>query len=191
MEDNGEDEDKKLTLLDLSDDPIYLILSQLQLSDLKSVNGTGKFLRNIIKENQLFINNFTEFERFIDKIYLEGWTLLEIKDKYKDKYFDLEINDNILTINNSGNNEKDYKLKDNYYMYIKNRQILIISNEELKLFSSEKMYTSSSIYYSVFDGVLKIRNYDHIGKIFIEDEYIFIVYKDKKLNIYDLYEKKS
>ena len=191
MEDNGEDEDKKLTLLDLSDDPIYLILSQLQLSDLKSVNGTGKFLRNIIKENQLFINNFTEFERFIDKIYLEGWTLLEIKDKYEDKYFDLEINDNILTINNSGNNEKDYKLKDNYYMYIKNRQILIISNEELKLFSSEKMYTSSSIYYSVFDGVLKIRNYDHIGKIFIEDEYIFIVYKDKKLNIYDLYEKKS
>lgn len=191
MEDNGEDGDKKLTLFDLDYDSISLILTQLQLNDLKSVNGTGKFLRNIIKENQLFINNFTEFERFIDKIYLEGWTLLEIKDKYKDKYFDLEINDNILTINNSGNNEKDYKLKDNYYMYIKNRQILIISNEELKLFSSEKMYTSSSIYYSVFDGVLKIRNYDHIGKIFIEDEYIFIVYKDKKLNIYDLYEKKS
>lgn len=177
MEDNGEDEDKKLTLLDLSDDPIYLILSQLQLSDLKSATLTNATFRNIIQENPLFRKKFIKFREVIEKIDLRGWTPLQFKDTYKDEYFKLKISGNEL-IDLDSYYGKCIILEKDYYMYINRGRILIISPKRITiLISNGDRFLSDFIYIDMYSKIKKILiGYNEMMLIYLDNTAVIKTY---------------
>lgn len=118
-QDQSQSQVQKLNLFDLDDDSIASILFKLGLTDLKSTTLTNKKIRNIVKENQIFQKNFTQLDRFVEKIDLRGWIKLQFEDVYKDRYFNLKISGNELICNDSSSYYFDHKiiLPENYGIY--------------------------------------------------------------------------
>jgi hypothetical protein len=158
----------------LPDEVINLILSEISYNDLKSVNRSSQAMRGIIRENNLIENKLIEFQRFLNKIDLRGWT--EINNNFSNDYFNVIYKNNEVNIQIKRDNILNYRLQVNEFkIYINKFKLVIIEPNIIHIFTYSDWF--SKIYHR-FD----IQKYstENLIKIFLNIHEILLIFKKEE-----------